>query len=213
MSYKNILFDLDGTLSDPYEGITNSAKYALGKFHISEEAAGDLSRFIGPPLALSFREFYHLGEEDVKRAVAFYREYYAVKGMYENKLYDGMETVLQELRRRGLHCFTATSKLDRFAKEVLQNFKIDGYFDGIVGSNEDCTRSDKGDIIACLLEEYRLKKAETIMIGDTKYDMAGAKKNGIDTLAVTYGYGSVEELKKTGPTYICDTVMGILDII
>jgi phosphoglycolate phosphatase len=213
MIYKNILFDLDGTLSDPYEGITNAAKYALGKFNISEEEAGDLSRQIGPPLEMSFREFYHLDEADIKKAVAYYREYYAVKGLYENKLYDGMETVLQSLRRRGLHCFTATSKLDRFAKTILQNFKIDNYFDGIVGSNEDSTRTDKGDIIAYLLEEYHLKKEETIMIGDTKYDMAGAKKNGIDTLAVTYGYGNAEELKKAAPTYMCDTVMGILEIL
>jgi phosphoglycolate phosphatase len=213
MSYKNILFDLDGTLTDPYEGITNSAKYALGKFNISEEAAGDLSRFIGPPLEMSFREFYHFDEEDTKKAVAFYREYYALKGMYENKLYDGMETVLQSVKRRGLHCFTATSKLDKFARLVLQHFNIDHYFDGIVGSNIDGTRSEKGDIIKHLLEEYHLKKEETVMIGDTKYDTSGAKKNGIDTLAVTYGYGSVEELKKTEPTYMCDTVMGILDII
>jgi phosphoglycolate phosphatase len=133
--------------------------------------------------------------------------------MYENKLYDGMETVLQELRRRGLRCFTATSKMDKFAKMVLRHFRIDGYFDGIAGSNADGTRSDKGEVIAYILEEYHLKREETIMIGDTKYDMAGAKKNGIDTLAVTYGYGSVEELKKTEPTYMCDTVMEIVEIL
>jgi phosphoglycolate phosphatase len=213
MNYKNILFDLDGTLTDPYEGITNSAKYALGKFNISEDAAGDLSRIIGPPLELSFREFFHLNGENVKKAVAYYREYYTVKGIYENKLYDGMEALLQELRRRGLHCFTATSKPEKFAGIVLRHFKIDRYFDGVVGSNMDGSRSDKGDVIAYTLEKYHLKKEETIMIGDTKYDAIGARKNGIDILAVTYGYGSVGELKAAGTAYMCNTVMGILEIL
>ncbi|GHV89831.1 phosphoglycolate phosphatase [Spirochaetia bacterium] len=188
-------------------------KYALKKFNISEEAAGDLSRLIGPPLEMSFREFFHLDKENAKRAVAYYREYYTVKGIYENKLYDDMETLLQTLRRRGLHCFTASSKPEQFAKIVLQHFRIDTYFDGIVGSNMDGTRSAKEDVIKYVLEAYHLKKAETIMVGDTKYDMAGAKKNGIDSLAVTYGYGTVEELKETEPTYICNTLMEILELL
>jgi phosphoglycolate phosphatase len=213
MNYTNLLFDLDGTLIDPYWGITNSARYSLGKFGMVERDDAKLKLFIGPPLESAFVELYHFSKEDAKMAVAYYREYYAEKGIYENTLYDGIDAVLQELNNRNKNCVIATSKPEIFAKKIIRDFNLQHYFQHIVGSSLDGALSEKGDIVKYCIDNYRLNKAETIMIGDRKYDIIGAKKNGIDSLGVLYGYGSREELEKEGPEYWCQNVRDIVEIL
>ncbi|GHT72897.1 phosphoglycolate phosphatase [Bacteroidia bacterium] len=213
MNYRNLLFDLDGTLTDPYLGITNAIKYALEKFHIVEQDAMKLALFIGPPLEQTFREDYHFSANDTQQAVAYYREYFAAKGIYENKLYNGIEQMLKELQEKNFCCIVATSKPTEYAVEILQHFKIDAYFEHVVGSNMDGSRSEKEDVVRYAIENYHLEKEKTIMIGDRKFDVVGAQKNGIASLAVGYGYGSREELTAAMPTYFCESIKDVVNFL
>ncbi|MDR0522752.1 MAG: HAD hydrolase-like protein [Planctomycetaceae bacterium] len=211
--YKNILFDLDGTLTDPYAGIANSVKYALGKFNISENDETRLKLFIGPPLEQSFAEFYQFSSVQSKAAVKYYREYFTKNGIYENKLYPGIENVLKSVTENNQTAVLATSKPQIFAADILRYFGIAKYFEDIIGSNLDGTLSEKEEIIKYAIEKNHLNKEESVMIGDRKYDITGAHKNNIHSIAVLYGYGSHEELEKAKPTYFCQNVSGILKII
>jgi phosphoglycolate phosphatase len=213
MKYINVLFDLDGTLTDPYLGITNAVKYSLEKFGIVEKNDNRLKLFIGPPLENSFAEHYSFNKNDSKTAVKYYREYFSEKGIYENKLYEGIETILRELNKRNKNCIIATSKPEIFANEILRYFNIQNYFKYIVGSNLDGTLSEKEDIIKHIIQNYRLNKNDTIMVGDRKYDLIGARKNGIDCIGVLYGYGTLEELEREHPKYLCNDILEILKII
>jgi phosphoglycolate phosphatase len=213
MKYRYLLFDLDGTLIDPREGITNSIKYALGKFSIIEKDDDKLKLFIGPPLAQSFAEHYNFSPAESKIAVRFYREYFANKGVYENKLYTDIEFLLRRLNHRKKTCILATSKPEVFAVTILKHLDIQRHFKYIAGSDLDGTRSEKQDLIRHLIEKYQLKRAGTLMIGDRKHDIIGARKNKIDSIGVLYGYGSREELEKERPQYLCETVMEIAEII
>lgn len=213
MVYKNILFDLDGTLTDPYSGITNSVKYALGKFNILENDENKLKLFIGPPLDTSFMEYYSFDKNKSKIAIDYYREYFSKKGIYENKLYDNVENLLKNITIKNKNTILATSKPKKFALEILDYFKIGKYFKEVVGSNLDGTLSEKGEIIKYIIEKNSFNKIETIMIGDRKYDIIGAHMNNIDSIAVMYGYGSKEELEEAKPTYFCEEVMDILKIV
>jgi phosphoglycolate phosphatase len=214
MKYKNVLFDLDGTLTDSYAGIGNSVKYALEKFGIVENRYEKLSRFIGPPLKASFAEHYSFNEDDTKKAIDYYHEYYTVKGIFENKLYDDVEAMLQALNGRQYTCMLATSKPEQFALQILQFLKIDGYYAGVAGADEEGgTVSEKDVVIRHLLAKKGFVQQETIMVGDRKYDINGAHANGIDSIAVTYGYGSIEELKACNPTYFCGSPLDILKIL
>jgi phosphoglycolate phosphatase len=213
MNYINILFDLDGTLTAPYLGITNSVKYSLGKLGITEEDNNKLKLFIGPPLEKSFMEYYSFDKKTVKKAIGYYREYFSEKGIYENTLYEGIENILTELNNKNKNCILATSKPEIFAGKILEYFHISTYFKYIVGSDMEGTFVEKEDIIKHIIEKYKLDKKETIMIGDRKYDIIGANKNGIDSIGVLYGYGSKEELENEKPKYLCTGTMDILKII
>jgi len=213
MAYRNILFDLDGTLTDPYPGMAKSLGYALGKFGMSEDSADRIRRFIGPPLLRSFIDFYGFDEERADMAVKYYREYYSEKGLYDNRLYDGVGRLLKGLKDAGRVCMIATSKPDRFAREVLRYLEIENYFDAVVGSSLDGALYEKEDIIKFAIESCGLDRAETVMVGDRKYDIIGARKNGIDSIAVAYGYGTAEELEESGPTRICENVMDIMGAV
>jgi phosphoglycolate phosphatase len=213
IKYSNVLFDLDGTLTDPYLGITNSIKYSLNKFNIIEENHNKLKLFIGPPLKKSFMEHYNFTENKAERAVEYYREYFSKKGIFENKLYDGVNDVLMELNNRNKNCIIATSKPEVFANKILQYFRIKDYFKYVTGSNLDGTLSEKEEIIKYIIEKCNLNNEETIMVGDRKYDIIGAHKNGINTIGVLYGYGTKDELEKENPKYLCNNVMEILEII
>lgn len=205
--YKVILFDLDGTLTDPVVGITKSVQYALSKMDIQEPNLDKLTCFIGPPLHVSFAEFYSFTEEQTLLAVNHYRERFKDKGIYENVLYDGIVPLLKALKEKQYILVVATSKVTAFAEQIIKYFQLDEYFDKIVGSNFDGTRSAKGEIIQYILEGYQeLSKDEFVMIGDRKYDVIGAKETGIDSIGVKYGYGSIEELKGSEPTQIVESV-------
>jgi phosphoglycolate phosphatase len=213
MKYHHILFDLDGTLTDPYLGITNSVKYALNKFNITEQNDHQLKLFIGPPLEQSFMEYYNFNKNEAKKAIEFYREYYSVKGIYENKLYHGIDTVLEILNNKNRNCIVATSKLEEYAVTVLRHFKIDLYFKRVTGSNLEGTRVEKGEIIKYIIEKDQLEKEKTIMVGDRKYDIIGAKNNGVDSIGVLYGYGTKEELEEVKPTYLCNSIDKLLKLL
>lgn len=209
--YDVILFDLDGTITDPGIGITNSVAYALKKYDITVEDRAELYKFIGPPLHKSFEEFYGV---DGLRAVDYYREYYRDKGIYENTVYTGVEDMLKKLNDAGKKVILATSKPEVFAKEVLRYFNLKDYFYYAAGANLDGTLTDKAEVIAYALAEGGVTdKSAVIMIGDREHDIIGANKNGIDSMGVLYGYGSREELENAGADYIAATVEDICGIL
>ncbi len=212
--YNTVLFDLDGTLTDPGEGITNSIAYALSKYGIDIADRRELYCFIGPPLVDSFMKYYGFSEEQANQAVAFYREFFKTKGIYQNKLYDGVPEMLSCLKKSGKTVALATSKPEVFAKEILGYFGIEGYFDFIGGATLDGTRSKKGDVVNYVLSSLSLTDKKTaVMVGDREQDINGAKQNGIDSIGVLFGYGSVDELTSAGATYIAKTVEDIITIV
>ena len=213
-SYEYILFDLDGTLTDPAVGITTSVAYALKKFGIEVDDISSLNHFIGPPLLDSFMEHYGFSEEKARTAIDYYRARFRVKGLYENVVYDGVENMLREIKNSGREIILATSKPEPFAKEILRHFGLDKYFLFIAGSNFDGTRTAKAEVIEYALESVGVTdKSSAVMVGDRKHDIIGAQKTGLDSIGVLFGYGSREELEAAGATYIAETVEDILKLI
>ena len=208
-----VFFDLDGTLTDPAEGITNSVAYALRKFGIEENDREKLCAFIGPPLVDSFMRFYGLSEEQAETAVKYYREYFAPKGIFENRVYAGIPALLAALRREGKRMFLATSKPEGFAKEIIRHFALEQYLDGVYGATLDGTRSKKGDVIAYALHETGLDPSKVVMVGDRMHDIVGAKQNGMRSIGVLFGYGDREELTDAGADAIVATVDDIRTIL
>lgn len=201
--YRNVLFDLDGTISDPKVGITKSIQYALRKMGITPPETDELTVFIGPPLYESFQRSYGMDAAQAKQAIAYYREYFAQNGMYENRVYSGVQTLLEQLRKDGRFIAVATSKPTEFSETILQHFNIRHLFHLVVGSNMDGTRSAKAEIIRCVMDHCPDSPPESfVMIGDRAYDIIGANENGIDSIGVTYGYGTMDELLGAGPTFV-----------
>ena len=204
--YQYLLFDLDGTLTDPGLGITNSVMYALRKFGINVSDRSQLYPFIGPPLRDSFRVYYGFSDEQCERAVRYYREYFKKSGMFENEVYDGICELLTRLKASGRTLVVATSKTEVFALEILRHFDLYKYFDFVAGATLNDVRNQKADIIKYALETLNItEKKSAIMIGDRKHDIIGAKETGLDSIGVLYGYGTYDELKNAGATYIADT--------
>ncbi len=207
MKYNYILFDLDGTITDPKVGITKSAQYALKKRNILVDDLNTLEKFIGPPLKDSFMEFYDFSEEESINAIDDFREYFKDKGIFENIPYEGIKEMLENLKSNKKILAISTSKPTFFAKKILDHFKLSDYFDVIVGSNLDNTRTDKSEVIEETLRQLGITNNESIlMIGDRKHDLIGARKQGVESIGVSYGYGSVEELKNESPIYIAKSV-------
>lgn len=205
--YKLLLFDLDGTLTDSKPGITRSVQYALAKCKITVDNLDELHKFVGPPLTESFMAHYGFNYEQAWQAVLYYREYFTRKGIYENQVYPGIPQLLKNLLAGGREMVVATSKPTLFSEKILKHFALDQYFAHIVGANMDNTRGRKAEVIADIISLYpALDKASFLMIGDKEHDILGARENGIDSLAVTYGYGSLEEIHAAGPTYLAATV-------
>lgn len=207
MDKKYLLFDLDGTLTDPKEGITKSVQHALKAYGIIEEDLDKLCPFIGPPLKDSYMEFYGFNEKDAQDGVYKYREYFSVKGWMENKEYPGIEDMLKKLKASGRHLMVATSKPELFAVKILKHFKLDQYFDFIGGADMEETRVKKGDVIRYVLESNRISDlSQAVMVGDRKHDVMGAKEVGIESVGVLYGYGDRPELEAAGADYIAESV-------
>ena len=212
--YKYLLFDLDGTLTNPGLGITNSVMYALKKFDINVEDRTELYKFIGPPLRDSFETFYGFSSEKSELAVQYYREYYKEQGLYENEVYNGIPELLTQLKVQGKSLIVATSKPEAFSVEILKHFKLYDYFDFVSGATMDTTRNKKADIIKYAMESSNIsEKSSAIMIGDREHDIIGAKENELDSIGVLFGYGSLDELQKTGATYIAEKPMDILKYV
>ena len=207
MQYQNLLFDLDGTLTDPGLGITNSVAYALNKFGITVSDRSALFSFIGPPLIESFMRFYSFSREDAERAVVYYREYFSEIGIFENTPYEGIHSTLEQLRSSGKRLFVATSKPEVYARRITDHFSLTPYFEYIAGASFDETRSEKWDVIRYALATCELRdKSRTVMIGDRKHDMIGAKKTGLDAIGVLWGFGDRAELEETGADIILESV-------
>lgn len=205
--YDIILFDLDGTLTDPKLGITQSVQYALGKLGIAEEDLDKLTSFIGPPLLTSFKEFYSMNDDEANQALQYYRERFSTVGLYENAVYEGMKELLEELQNQGKTMFVATSKPTLFSIKILEHFGLFHFFNAVIGSELDGTRVEKNEVIEYVLSEIAgHDPRKIIMVGDRKFDVLGAKQNGIDVVAVAYGYGSYDELKAAKPNYIVETI-------
>ncbi len=200
--YNLIIFDLDGTLTDPKVGIIKSIQYALSKFNIEESNTDKLMQFIGPPLLESFEKYYFPEKPKARKAVDFYREYYSENGIFETNLYPGILDLLSQIYKKGRQMIVATSKPTVFAERILKHFDLFAYFSSIVGSNLDCTRASKDEVIKYAISDLSgIQKHDMIMIGDREQDIIAAKNLGIDSIAVTYGYGSIKELQKAEPTY------------
>lgn len=207
MSYQTILFDLDGTLTDPGIGITNAVMYALGKFGITVDDRRELYKFIGPPLWESFERFYGFSEAEAKTAVGYYREHYSVTGLFENTVYDGMDALLAALENRKITLAVATSKPEVFAEQVLEYFDLAKYFTFIGGSELDGTRVKKDEVIRYVLENCGVTElSSAVMVGDREHDIIGSNKAGIASVGVLYGYGSKSELENAGAGYIAETL-------
>ena len=205
--YQNILFDLDGTLIDPKEGITNSVKYALSYFGIFVQNTEELYKFIGPPLQESFPQYYGFNEKDTQIAIEKYREHFREKGIFQNVLYEGIPELLEELVEAKKTVILATSKPEVFSIQILEHLNLKKYFSDIGGATFDHTRSKKEEVIQHVIKTNHLSVENTVMVGDRSYDIIGAKKNHMDSIGVLYGYGNEEELKKVGATYMVENVM------
>lgn len=212
--YSYILFDLDGTITDSNVGITKSVQYALKHFNIIVDDLASLYGFIGPPLKESFIKLYNFDDTKAMKAVSEYRKYYNETGIYENILYNGIRELLQKLTNDNKTIILATSKPAFYAEKILRYFKIDNFFLSICGSELDGTRSDKSEVIHYALRQNDINDLnDVIMIGDREHDIVGAKKNGITSVGVLYGYGDYNELSKAGANYIAKDVSELLKFL
>ena len=208
-----IFFDLDGTLTDPAQGITNSFIHALKYFGREIPSYEELCKLIGPPLPYSFETILGFPKENVMEAVAKYREYFATKGLYENSVYPGIPELLQSLKEKGKHLVVATSKPEEYSIKIIEYFGLSKYFDFVCGSLMDESRSKKSEVIAYALQRCGLSdsdKERVLMIGDRFHDIEGAKQNGLKSCGVLFGYGSREELVEAGADYIVEDVNELL---
>ena len=213
--YRYYFFDLDGTLTDPGAGITNSVMYSLRKMGREVYAREELYRFIGPPLLESYMDFCGFSREQAEKAIVYYREYFSEKGIFENEVYEGIPDLLAALKSGGKKLVLATSKPEPFAVRILKHFGLYPYFDVIGAATMDGSRSRKEDVIAWALEavgEGAGDRAEILMVGDREQDIYGAKVNGIDSAGVLYGYGGEEELRVAGADYLVKRPADILKL-
>ena len=192
---KYMLFDLDGTLTDPGTGITNCVAYALEKFGIHPSSREELYPYIGPPLTRSFQEYHGLTAEQAEQALLYYRERFSVKGLYENEVYRGIPEMLSDLKGRGAILMVATSKPEEFTHRILEHFDLAKYFDFVGGNTLDEKRPTKESVIRHILDTHPAMTAEnTVMVGDRKFDVEGAAAVGMPCVGVLYGYGDRGEL-------------------
>lgn len=213
--WKTVLFDLDGTLTDSAEGITKSVQHALIQLGHEAPELEELNCFVGPPLKEMFMEYAGLSEEDGERAVAFYRERYVPTGMFENHLYPRIVRMLDLFEKEGITMAVASSKPETFVKQILEHFGIDDYFKVIVGSELGGARVHKKDVVEEALKRLKMEhhRDQVVLVGDTRYDIEGAREAGIECIAVTYGYGTLEEIEAAEPIYIAESVSDVAECV
>ena len=207
-----LLFDLDGTLTNPKEGILNSILHALTVMNIHEPHPEELELFIGPPLRTSFATRYNLTTDEANKAVDAYREYFGVRGLFENEVYPGILELLKQLQNQRFRLFTATSKPTVYAKQILEHFALAQYFTDVIGSNLDNTRTDKTEVITFAMHQHTLLPEHCIMIGDRKHDIIGGKNSAMRTIGVTYGYGTEAEITEHSPDFIVHSTQELMDL-
>lgn len=214
MRKKYIFFDLDGVISDSKEGITKSVDYALRQFGILADSPDQYESFVGPPLVSQFKKECGFDTKQAEKAVEFYRVYYTKQGILENKMYVGIDSVIQMLYHRNCKVVLATSKPTEFARRIIDRYGILSYFSDICGSTMDSTRVKKEDVIAYAMKKNSIiHPQEVIMIGDRMHDIIGAHKNGVDCIAVEYGYGSIQELHSYQPEYLAKTITDLYKLL
>ncbi|MGN0243412.1 MAG: HAD family hydrolase [Lachnospiraceae bacterium] len=204
-----ILFDLDGTLTNPQEGITRCVQHALNYFHIIVEDRDQLTPFIGPPLLDSFMQFYGLNEQEAKKAVEVYRERFSTVGLFENEVYDGIPEMLDVLKQSEYYLAVASSKPEIFVRRILDKFELSQYFDEIAGSELDGTRVDKEEVIEEVfvrMQKNHYDYGRVVMVGDRRFDIEGARKQNAVAVGVTYGFADEGELEQAGADYLAHTV-------
>lgn len=212
------MFDLDGTLTDPKEGITKSVRHALNHYGIQVDDLDALTPFIGPPLTDSYKKYYGFSDEQAWEGVLVYREYFSERGWHENKEYPGIKEMLDALKAAGRVLLVATSKPEEFARKILEHFGMEGYFDFIGGADMDETRVRKADVIRYVLEQYGLDTsqetlARCVMVGDREHDVLGARECGMDCVGVLYGYGDRQEMDGCRPAWTADSVDDLKDLL
>ena len=211
---QNVLFDLDGTLTDSSLGITRCVQYALEKLNRPVPEAEELLFCIGPPLIESFATLLD-GEPATlaKEAVALYRERFDRIGKFENRVYAEIPEALDSLVEQGFSLFLATSKPEIFARQILDHFELSIFFNGVYGSRLDGSLCDKGQLIGHVMQQEQLPKEATVMVGDRRHDMIGARTCDIGRIGVTYGFGSETELREAGADYLVDAPLGLADLL
>ncbi|MBD5155087.1 MAG: HAD family hydrolase [Oscillibacter sp.] len=210
--WKTILFDLDGTLTDSAPGITNSVSYALAHFGIHEEPE-NLLKFIGPPLNESLAEFYGFSPERTTEAITVFREYFVEKGWCENAPYPGVAELLRDLQAAGKQLMVATSKPEVQAVRILKHFGLAQYFDHICGAPPDNEEGAKKSSIIRRALEWAEDLSQTVMVGDRRHDVAGARETGLPCIGVLYGYGGREELEKAGAAFIAEDMDQLRELL
>ncbi|MFE4712576.1 MULTISPECIES: HAD family hydrolase [unclassified Paenibacillus] len=210
---QSILFDLDGTLTDPKEGITKSVAYALNQLDNQVEDLDTLLPYIGPPLYDSFIELNGFSEDKARRAVELYRERYSTIGKFENAVIPGIPELLEGLKEQGYSLYVATSKPTVFAEQIIEHYGLAAYFKHVVGSNLDGTRSKKQEVIQYVLDQNDIAPEQAVMIGDRKHDIIGAIGCGVESIGVLFGYGSEVELSSAGADHIASRVEEVGEII
>lgn len=214
MKKKYVFFDLDGTLTDSREGILNSIEYMLKHFDIRVADRSGLRVWLGPPLMESLEKYQGFSKEKAWEGVLKYREYFDEKGIFENRVYEGIAELMETLRARGCSLMLATSKPEIAARRVMDHFDLTKYFDYVGGASQDTSRVKKGDVIRYVMETNHITDPdEVIMVGDRENDVAGAHQNDVKAIGVLYGYGTREELDTAGADYIAETVEDVADII
>lgn len=211
MKIEHILFDLDGTLTDPKVGITRSIQYALEKLDRPVPAVDDLLWCIGPPLQESLRKLLSPDANQTETAVSFYRERFNVVGKFENEVYPGIFEILDGLNTRGVNLFVATSKPAVFARDIIAHFDLLPFFKRIYGSELNGDLTDKGALISHILRNEMIAAQSTLMVGDRSYDILGAKKHAVRNIGVTYGYGTKVELIEAGADFVVDSPREIME--
>ena len=205
--FEYLFFDLDGTLTDPAPGITNSFKYALKYFGREIPSYETLCTFIGPPLQDTFKNLLNFEDDKIPEAIKKYREYFAEKGLFENSVYPGIPELLSTLKQNGKKLVVATSKPEDFSIRIIEHFGLSQYFENVCGSLKDQTRTKKDEVIEFAIERNQISdKSKILMIGDRKHDILGAKKVGLKSCGVLFGYGSREELETAGADFIAEDV-------
>ncbi|MBC2600893.1 HAD hydrolase-like protein [Puniceicoccus vermicola] len=211
---ENLLFDLDGTLTDPKPGITECLRYALGKMGREAPPRDDLLWCIGPPLLKSFVILLEDDSQDVcEEALRHYRERFSTIGLFENSVYPEVPDVLDELSKAGMKLFVASSKPEVFVRRILQHFGLSPFFVQMYGSHLDGTFAEKADLIRNVLAVEDLLAEKTWMIGDRLHDVIGAKANGLRAVGVTYGFGSERELREAGADDLVSSPREVLSVL